>query len=154
MNDAFGMRGIETVGNFNGQIEQRFGVDGTAVDAVLQGLAFKELHDDESLAVFLVDLVDGADVGMVQRRGGAGFALKAVQGLTVFGEFIGEKLKGDETAELDVLGPVYDTHASAAQFLDNAVMRDSLADHRVGQWIRPAPCATILGMKRRQVNGF
>ena len=71
------------------RFEQRFRVQRTARDAVLQGLAFEELHDDEGLTVFLVDLVDGADVGMVQGRSGARFALKAIQGLAILGEIFG-----------------------------------------------------------------
>ena len=109
------VRGVEGIGNLDGQIEQGFGIDGTAGDAVLQRLAFEKLHDDESLAVFLVDLVDGADVGMVQCRGGAGFALKTVESLAILGEFFGKKLESDEAAELDVFGAVNDTHAAAAQ---------------------------------------
>ncbi len=67
MDNSLRVRSVEGVGNFDGQIQQRFGVDGAAIDAVFQGLAFEELHDDEGLAVFLVNLVDGTDVGMVQR---------------------------------------------------------------------------------------
>ncbi len=73
---------------------------------------------------------------------------------TSWGEFVGKKLERDEAAELDILSPVDDTHAAAAESLDDPVVRDGLANHLVGQWIRPAPCATILGMKQRQVNGF
>src|SRR5262249_62331117 len=43
-------------------------------DAVLQRLAFQKLHGDEGLAILLVDVVTGADVGMVQRRGRLRFA--------------------------------------------------------------------------------
>ena len=38
-------------------------------------------------------------IGMVQRRGGPGFALKAFEGLTVFGILIGQELQGHVTAE-------------------------------------------------------
>ena len=128
MNDSLGMRGIEGIGNLNRQIEQRFRIHRAAVDAVFQRLPFQELHDDEGLAVFLVNLVDGADVGMVQRRRGARFPLKAIQGLAILGKFFGQKLKRDEAAKFEILGPVNDTHAAAAQLLDDAVMRDGLAD--------------------------
>src|SRR3984885_4928211 len=128
VNNAFGVRGIERVGNFNGKIQQGFGVDRPPGDAVFQRLPLKEFHDDESLSIFLVNLMDGADVGMVQRRCGAGFTLKAVQGLAIFGKFVRKKLERDGTAEFDILSPVNYTHAAAAQFLDDAVMRYGLAD--------------------------
>jgi hypothetical protein len=43
-----------------------------------------------------------------------------------------QELQSDHTAELDVLGFVDHTHASAAEFLDDVVVRDSLADHAQG----------------------
>jgi hypothetical protein len=35
---------------------------------VLQGFAFQELHGDERLPFVLADFVNGAGVGMIQRR--------------------------------------------------------------------------------------
>jgi hypothetical protein len=63
---------------------------------VFQGDAFEEFHGDESLAVLLTDIVDGADVGMVERRGGLGFALKTGEGLRVAGNIFGQKFESDE----------------------------------------------------------
>ena len=162
MDDALGVRCVESVGDFDGQIEQRFGVQGTAGDTVLEGLAFEELHDDEGLAVFLIDLVDGADVGMVESRGGAGFSLEAVEGLAVLGQFVRKKFERDGTAEFDVFGAINDSHAATAQLFDDAIVRDSLAEHRVdyrighrvGRGKGHATCATILGAGRRQVNAL
>jgi hypothetical protein len=38
-------------------------------------------------------------------------------------------LQGDEPAELDVLGFIYNAHATAAQLLNDAVVGDGLAKH-------------------------
>ncbi len=76
------------------------------------------------------DVVDGADVGMVERGGGAGFALEAFEGLRIASEIVGEKFERDEAAEAGVFGFVDDAHAAAAEFFDDAVMRDRLADQR------------------------
>ena len=73
--------------------------------------------------------MDGADVGMIQRRGGLSLALEAGQCLGVFSDSIGQKLQRNETAKSCVLRLVDHTHPAAAQFLDNAVVRDGLADH-------------------------
>ena len=96
---------------------------------MLQRHAVQILHDDERLPVLLADFVDGADVGMVQGGGCLCFALKTGQGLRVLGNIIGQKLQRDEAAEAWVLGLVDHTHAAAAEFLDDAVVRDGLADH-------------------------
>ena len=84
------------------------------------------------LAVVLADFVNGADVGMIQRRCGPGFALEAFQGLRVLRDFVGQELQRDEAAERGVFGLVDHAHAAAAQFFDDAVVRDGLADHELG----------------------
>ena len=87
----------------------------------------------------VVDFVNGADVGMVQCGSGLGFPLKAAERLRVFGNVVGQELESHETTELNVLGLVHDTHTTAAQLLNNAVVRDGLADHscRNLTWAKP-----------------
>ena len=80
-------------------------------------------------AVLIVNFVDRADVRMVQGGGSLGFALEAAESLRVLGDFIGQELQGDKAAELHVLGFVDHTHPAATQLLDDAVVRDGLADH-------------------------
>ena len=46
----------------------------------------EELHDNERLVVLLADFVDGADVGVIERGGGAGLATKAFEGLRIAGQ--------------------------------------------------------------------
>ena len=46
-----------------------------------------------------------------------------------FGYVIRQELQSDEAAEFGVLGLVDHTHAAPAELLDDAVMRDGLADH-------------------------
>jgi len=45
---------------------------------VLQRLALQQLHADEGLALVLVDVVDRADIGVVEGRRGPGLALEAL----------------------------------------------------------------------------
>jgi len=75
------------------------------------------------------DFVDGANIGMVESGSGAGFATKAFESLRVARELVGQKFEGDEAAEFGVFRLVDDAHTAAAELLDDAVMRDSLADH-------------------------
>jgi hypothetical protein len=46
---------------------------------VLERAAVHEFHGDEGMAVLLADVVDGADVGMVERGGSFGFATEALE---------------------------------------------------------------------------
>jgi len=41
----------------------------------------------------------------------------------------GQELEGNKPAELHILGLVHHTHPSAAQLLDDTVVRNGLADH-------------------------
>ena len=70
-----------------------------------------------------------ADVGVVQCRCGLGFALKTGECLRVSGNFLRQELEGDETMQPRVFSFVDDAHPAAAQLLDDAVVRDGLADH-------------------------
>jgi hypothetical protein len=65
------------------------------------------------------NLVDGADIGVIQCRGSFGFALKTGECLRVFGYVLGQELEGNKATELHVFGFVNHTHSAAAQFLDD-----------------------------------
>ena len=54
--------------------------------------------------------------------------LAAVEGLRVFGYLVGQELEGNKPTELDVLGLVDHSHAATAKLLNDAVVRDGLAD--------------------------
>ena len=47
-----------------------------------------------------------------------------------FGDVVRKELQRDKAMQLDVLGLVNNAHPSSAELLDNAVMRDNLADHQ------------------------
>ena len=68
----------------------------------------RQLHGDEGPAVFFADVVDGADVGMVEGGGGFGFAAKAAERLGIFGQIVGKKFQSDEAVESGVLSFVDD----------------------------------------------
>src|SRR5260370_20375120 len=105
-------------------------VQGLAGDAMLEGLAFEKLHDNEILFFVLVDVVNGADVGVIQRRSGARFAVNALVGRMVLGELFRKKLQAHEAPEPQVLGFVDDAHAAAAELFHNTIVGDGAANHR------------------------
>ncbi len=132
MNDAFGVSGVEGVGNVSADFEKALDFDGRVGDDVLERGAFHVFHDDEDAAVVFLDVVDGADVRMVEGGGGASFSLEALEGLWILGDVVGKKFQGYETAEFGVFGFVNDTHSAAAEFFDDAVIGDGLADEGGG----------------------
>ena len=133
MDDALGMRRIQRIGNLDGQRQQRVQLHGTPGDRVLQGHAVEILHGDKRLAVLLANVVNGADVGMVQRRSRLRLALKPAERLRILGHFIGQKLQCHEAVQPGVFGFINHTHPAAAEPVHNAVMRNGLPDHGYGR---------------------
>ena len=130
VHDAMGMGDVQGVGELNGELEQQVVRERLPFDEVAQRHAFEQLHDDERLApVVLVDVVDGADVRMIQRGGGPRFAVESLQRVRLGDERLGQELQGNHPREPRVLGLEHDAHAAAAQSLENPVMGDGLADH-------------------------
>ncbi len=113
MHDARRMRRIQSVGNIDGEGQQRFEIERPATDAMLQRHAIEELHGDERLALFIPDVVDGADVRMVQRRSCLRLTLKTRQRLRVLGDLFRQEFEGDKTMETGVFGLVDHPHTTA-----------------------------------------
>jgi len=84
----------------------------------------------------LPDFIDGADVGMVESGSGAGFCLKTFQGQGISFKFSGKEFEGNVTPKVQVFSLIDDTHATAAELLEDAVVRDGLADHEDGDSVR------------------
>ena len=68
---------IANVPELDGQVEQFVRLEQFPGKAMVEGLPLQQLHSDEGLAFMLAALVNRTDVGVVQRRGGAGFTLEA-----------------------------------------------------------------------------
>ena len=131
MNDALGVRRVEGVRHLDAEIQERRKLDGTSADPFAQRLPLEQLHRDEPLALVRVDVVNGADAGMVEGGGCARFALKALERLGRAGQVLGQELEGHGAAEASVLRLVDDTHPAAAELLDDVVVGERLADHSV-----------------------
>ncbi len=144
MNDALGVCRVQRVGDFDGERQQRVQFHRTPGDQVLQGHALQIFHGDERLAVFLANVVNGADVGMVQRGRGLRLPLETAERLGVLSDVVREEFKRNKTVQPGVFGFVNHTHPAAAQLRDNLVVRDGLPDHELEQ--------AMLGAVRWQVN--
>ena len=129
MDNAFSVRRVQGVGNLGCQIEQQLNLQWLTQEAMLQRDAIEKLHRDEGAAFFFADVVNRADVGMVQRRCGFRFAPESFQRLTIVGQLFGQELKSNEAVKPYVLGLIDHSHPAAAQLLDDAVVRDGLPNH-------------------------
>jgi len=89
VDDALGMRGVEGVGDLNAERQERLKVQWPKRGHVLQRLAVEKFHGDEGFAILLADVVDGANVGMVQGGSRLRFTLKTGQRLGISRHFVG-----------------------------------------------------------------
>jgi hypothetical protein len=77
----------------------------------------------------LADVVDGADIGMIQGRCRLCFALEAAEGLRIFGHIFWKELQRDEAVQARVFSFVDYAHPSAAQHFNDSVVGNGLAYH-------------------------
>src|SRR5260370_40116950 len=85
--------------------------------------AFDILHRQKRPPVLLADVVDGANVGVVQRRGCQRFPPKTLQGTRIVYQIVRQEFQRDITLKSQIPRLVYNPHPSAAEFLDDSVMR-------------------------------
>ena len=123
----FAMGGVERLGNFGGKDDEHLEGKRTLRDELFQSGAFEKFHSDEGLAIFLAYVINGADIGMVQRRSGLRFALESSERAGVVADIFGKEFQCDVAAEAIVFGFVDDTHPAASKALQNAIVRESLA---------------------------
>src|SRR6202040_828950 len=79
MEDALRAPRVERVSHFNRDLEQRVDAQRPGRDALLQRDALHQFHRDERYALVFVDVVDRADIRMVQRGCGPSLALEALE---------------------------------------------------------------------------
>ena len=87
------------------------------------------LDRDEGSLLNFVDFINRADVGMIESGCRTSLATETFQGLGILSYFFRQKLQSHESAEARVLGLIDNTHTAAAELLNDAVVRDDLADH-------------------------
>jgi len=119
MNNACG---VGSISNLNRQTEQNFRLDGLSRDPLFQRHAVKKLHGDISTAVLFANVMNRADVGMIEGRSCFGFALETFECLWVVGHIVGKEFESDGAVEPSVLGLVDDTHTADTKFFKDSVV--------------------------------
>src|SRR6266849_2992339 len=110
--------------------------------AATQSVALQQFHDNEGLPFMLFNLVDGTDIGMVQRRRSLSLSFKPLEGKRIAGKILRQKLNRHAAPQLKVLCLVHHPHATAADDFEHSIMRDLFAyeagrkpGRRHGSWL-------------------
>ena len=115
MDDAGAVRGVEGVGQRCANVEQRRQLDRARTEPLAQRLSLEQLHREIVSIALLADVVDGADVRVIERRGGARLAQKALDSGGVSADGLRQQLESNPAPQPRVFGPVHDPHAARAK---------------------------------------
>ncbi|MFN8515449.1 MAG: hypothetical protein U0841_23260 [Chloroflexia bacterium] len=125
MDDAVAVGGVERGGELAQHDQRLGGRERPARDAVAEGAAPHERHDQVGLSPVLAVVIDREDVG-VRERDGAGRAAPKVAASNRVGRQIGrQELDGDLDAGRLVDGAVDRAHRPAADVLHESIIADS-----------------------------
>src|SRR5438552_1220535 len=75
------------------------------------------------------NIVNRADIRMVQNRSGSRFAEEPLDRCSVAADFGGEELQSHIASQADVFRSVHHAHSPTAQLLDHTIMRHGLTNH-------------------------
>ena len=100
--------------------------NGTRLEQLTHGLATNQFHGDEVLVFHATELVNGNDVGVVERGRRTGFQLKAGQGFALRMVIVqGNRFDGDFTAQARVARAINLAHAAGAKLLKDLVCAEA-----------------------------
>ena len=136
MDNSLAMRGRQPIRNPYRQFQQRLGLDELLPDPVLQRHTLKKLHRNEAEVIVGIDLINRADIRMVQRRSRPSLPPEPLQRQLILGHIRRQELQRHKPPQVDVLSLIDDAHPAAAQILDNAVVRDRRSNHDMGPFRR------------------
>jgi hypothetical protein len=126
MDDPLGVGSGEGIRNLNRKFDRVPYLQGLIADVLLQRLPFQQLHHDEVSSLPLANIEDRADMGVIERRGGARLAQVAVDGLPILRPFFRNELQRNVAMQTGVLGLPDHTHPALADLLDQTVMQHFL----------------------------
>ena len=115
--------------------------DRTSAESLLERFSVEILHHDDIVAFQGRDVVNGADVRVVQRRNGARLMLKTGPHLWVGVDATGRDLDGDRSTQTAIARAVHLAHATSTCELEDFVGTESSAGfERHVQNVFELPC--------------
>ena len=147
----------EPVGDLAGEIEELARGQGPLRDQLAQGLAFHELHRHPGHGLRYADVVDGDDVGIVERGRGFGFALEPRQVRGVGSQLRGEHLDRHAPIQSRVARRVDFPHSACADWRQDFVGPEpsTRRSHAATPEYYPARRATLRRLRqRRPTRGY
>ena len=114
MRDARAMRVVQRARNLDGVSQRLADREGAVGDPIGQRLPLEILHHEEIDAILLADVVEDADVRMVQRRDDTRFPIEPLTELRIGRERRRKDFDGDRAIQAGVTRSVHFAHAARA----------------------------------------
>ncbi len=121
VHDAGRVRDVQAIGQCGGNVEECSEINRTAKQPLLQRFAVQQLHDNERPTIRVTDVVDRADVGMLQSGHRSRFALRSLSRLRGISQMRGDNLDRDVASQARIAGLVNLTHGTGAERRDDLV---------------------------------
>jgi hypothetical protein len=127
VHDSGPMRGCERIGDLHRDLQRLFERRRAALQPLLERLALEVLHHEEVDIILPSDVVEGADMRMIQSRDAAGFPFEALAQLTRRRHVRGKHLDGHGAIEPRIASAVDLSHAARAEQCDDFIGAESRA---------------------------
>ncbi len=151
MDDALRVRRIKRLRDFRADADDRVEGKGSAAQTLGERLTLEQLHDEEIDLLVRADVVQRADVGMVQQGYGARFRDQPIPRVRILGDAGGDDLDGHRSVETRIAGAIHLPHAALAkrcQDLVRSEARSSQDRHRNAPIIATRLTAAMPGPRR------
>jgi hypothetical protein len=106
MDDPFLVGRGQGIGDLAGELKDLGNWQSIRRHALVQACSVDELHRDQGLPGYLLDAVDGDDIGMVERRERLGLSAEPLQAFGERGYFRRQDFQRDLALELGIEGRV------------------------------------------------
>jgi len=144
VHDALLVGGHQTLRDLDTAISRLAQRERAIEEPLPQSLPLQQLGDDVGRAIVHADVVNGDDVGMIQRGSRACLLLETPQAVPIVSQGGFQYLEGDFAPQPVVAGAVHFAHPSGAYLLEDSIVAQGLANHRNGgvrlRHVRSCPC--------------
>ena len=132
MHDPGGMRGFQRVQDWNHDLEQFFVGKGSLGDALLERLALHQFHHQIRPARVISDIVNRADIGVIECGDGLRLAPESFQQGLVRGHCIRQEFHGHRAAEASVARTIDLSHTALSERPLDLVRSHCSSEHKHG----------------------
>ena len=121
MDHSLAMRFLQRLANLDGHAQQFRGRHRALLDALGERLALQIFHDEKIRAVLLADVVERADIGVIEAGNRACLALEALANFRRIGQMEGQNLQGHGAVEPRIFRAIDFAHSAGADRCDHFI---------------------------------